>query len=105
MMRYDPSKRPTAADCLQHPYFQIKLPIPLSAKPDEEEAKTGAEEPALRASMENVAQLNGMPRAEAGENVRPTRPERSGRVKVTSRELMQNARYRPGVRPLALVSS
>jgi protein kinase len=32
MMRYDPQKRPTAAQCLQHPYFQVGgLPAQIAA--------------------------------------------------------------------------
>jgi serine/threonine protein kinase len=31
MLRYDPSKRPTASECLQHPFFKVKIPIPVNA--------------------------------------------------------------------------
>ena len=31
MLCYDPKKRPTAVQCLQHPFFQVKLPIPISS--------------------------------------------------------------------------
>ncbi len=97
-MRYDPSKRLTAAECLQHPYFQIRLPIPLSAKQDEEETKSKpAEEVGPRKSLE------GFPQLKEGE-IR--RAEGRGRAKkVTAKELMQNARYRPGVRPMTLRGS
>lgn len=94
MMRYDPSKRPSASECLQHPYFQVRLPIPLSAVNDEEESKT---KPGEETKREEFVPPNPMSRAEAGENAAPTRPA-AGRVKVTSKELMQNARYKPGVK-------
>ena len=31
MLHYDPAKRPTASQCLQYPFFQVKVPIPISA--------------------------------------------------------------------------
>jgi hypothetical protein len=31
MLKYDPAKRPTASECLQYPFFQVKVPIPISA--------------------------------------------------------------------------
>eukprot|EP00351_Strombidinopsis_sp_SopsisLIS2011_P003959 CAMPEP_0116873018 /NCGR_PEP_ID=MMETSP0463-20121206/3974_1 /TAXON_ID=181622 /ORGANISM="Strombidinopsis sp, Strain SopsisLIS2011" /LENGTH=51 /DNA_ID=CAMNT_0004514231 /DNA_START=726 /DNA_END=881 /DNA_ORIENTATION=- len=36
-MSYDPLKRPSAAECLQYPFFQVKIPVPLNA-PDFESA-------------------------------------------------------------------
>ena len=104
-MRYDPSKRPSASECLQHSYFQIRLPIPLSVKQDEEEIKAKpTEEQEPRTSLENFPQMNPLSRAEAGDNMPPAKPPQ-GRIKITSRELMQNARYKPGVKPLALRTS
>lgn len=37
MLNYDSAKRPTAADCLQYPFFQVRVPLPLNA-PDFESA-------------------------------------------------------------------
>ncbi len=31
MLKYDPAKRPTAAECLQYPFFKVSVPIPLNA--------------------------------------------------------------------------
>ena len=31
MMLYDPAKRPTAEECLQYPFFQVKVPVPMNA--------------------------------------------------------------------------
>lgn len=31
MLRYDPAKRPTASECLQHPFFKVKVPLPINA--------------------------------------------------------------------------
>ncbi len=31
MLHFDPAKRPTASECLQYPFFQVKVPIPVSA--------------------------------------------------------------------------
>ena len=31
MLHYNPEQRPTAVQCLQHPFFQVKLPIPVSS--------------------------------------------------------------------------
>ena len=31
MLSYNPDRRPTAVQCLQHPFFQVKLPIPISS--------------------------------------------------------------------------
>ena len=108
MMRYDPSKRPSASECLQHPYFQVRLPIPLSAAANSEEedtktkpavATTGAEElpPQTRDSMEEFSPKNMLARGD--ENIGKPR-----RIKITSKELMQNARYKPGVKPWTLRS-
>lgn len=98
MLRYDPTKRPSAAECLQHPYFQVRLPIPLSVASGEteEEAKKAPED-----KLQEVAessQLDQLKRAE--ENT-----QRPRKIKVTSKELLQNARYRPGVKPLALLKN
>ena len=30
-MLYDPAKRPTAEECLQYPFFQVKVPVPMNA--------------------------------------------------------------------------
>lgn len=105
MMMYEPSKRPTASKCLQHPYFQIRLPIPLSVCQDTEEVKAKPNEEAIqRASLEHFSQLNPFSRVEASNANHPTKPQQS-KVKITSKELLQNARYKPGVKPLALKSA
>ena len=102
MMRYDPSKRPTASECLQHPYFQIRLPIPLSVRQDEEESKgKPVEEVMPRANIDNFPQLNPLSRADVADNAVPPKPAQN-KIKVTSKELMQNARYKPGVKPFTL---
>ena len=31
MLHYDPAKRPTASECLQYPFFHVKVPIPVNA--------------------------------------------------------------------------
>lgn len=31
MLNYDPNKRPTASQCLQYPFFQVRVPIPINA--------------------------------------------------------------------------
>ena len=37
MMRYDPNKRPTAAECLQFEYFKVAIPIPINAPTNDRE--------------------------------------------------------------------
>ena len=96
MMRYDPTKRPSAADCLQHPYFQVRLPIPLSVTNEEKEEEKGKpidERPAK--TDDEFSPQNSLPWG--GEEM--ARPKRN---KITSKELMNNARYKPGVKPLLL---
>lgn len=31
MLQYDPAKRPTVSECLQYPFFRVRVPIPLNA--------------------------------------------------------------------------
>jgi len=31
MLNYDPSKRPSASECLQYPFFDVRVPIPVNA--------------------------------------------------------------------------
>jgi hypothetical protein len=31
MLHYDPNRRPTAQQCLQHKFFQVQVPIPINA--------------------------------------------------------------------------
>lgn len=98
MLRYDPTKRPSAAECLQHPYFQVRLPIPLSVASGEKEEEIKKPTEDKSQDLEDSSQLNELKRAE--ENI-----NRPRRIKITSKELMQNARYRPGVKPLAALKN
>jgi len=43
MLAYDPLKRPTASECLQHSFFKVKLPFPLNAPDIQEQAKAEAQ--------------------------------------------------------------
>ena len=42
MLQYDPAKRPTASECLQYPFFRVRVPIPLNAPDQTEEEEFDA---------------------------------------------------------------
>jgi len=96
MLRYDPSKRPSAAECLQHPFFQVRLPIPLSMSSGEKEEEVKKAMDEKTQDLEASSQFNELKRTD--ENI-----DRPKKIKITSKELMENARYRPGVKPLTII--
>ena len=53
MLQYDPKKRPTASQCLQYPFFRVRVPIPVNA-PDPTSAKS--EDEILNAILDQADQ-------------------------------------------------
>lgn len=90
MLIYDPKKRPTASDCLQHPFFLVKVPIPMNVAMDTIEDTSQKTEEKI------------IPKAEVFEKSVFKKEENeekkvNERKKISSLELMRNARYKPGV--------
>jgi len=82
LMKFDPQKRPTCAQALQYPYFQIGISLPISMKPFKE--KQGNQNKKVKA----MQVLDNYPPSSNGLNQKQS---------IGSR-LMKNSRYLPGTK-------
>lgn len=103
MLNYNPEKRPTAADALQHPFFQCHIPIPqsvsienLAKKFYNDVLKKEAEE-----EKEQAKNLQGFA-PQVIDEVDQKRQESQPVVNNITRLHMKKARYRPGVDSVAV---
>lgn len=77
MLIYDPKKRITALECLQHQYFQVNIPVQIE------------EQPLFKSKLENIDHKQEQRKTRFDNN-------NGGNSKKTSYYLTK-ARYRPGV--------
>ena len=101
MLHYNPEKRPTAAEALQHPFFQCHIPIPqsvslenLAKKFYNDSLKKDAEEEKFEEkSLEKFPKL--IEEELQGQQV----PSPSNNI---TRLHLKSSRYRPGVDSVAI---
>jgi len=102
MLNYNPEKRPTAAEALQHPFFQCHIPIPqsvnlenLAKKFYNDSLKKDEEE---KSDVKELHNFNPQLIEEETNKEQPPKPL----VNNISRLHMKNARYRPNVDSVAV---
>ena len=97
MLKYEPNKRPTASECLQHEYFKIRVAFPLCIEEREEEE----ERDPLEGSIDLLSMSHKeLIMEEVGKAEKETKPRG-----FSSMAMLKDARYRPGVRSLAVANS
>jgi serine/threonine protein kinase len=104
MLKYDPAKRPTAAECLQYPFFKVRVPIPVSAPviTNQEDVDRILDEADLSLSRRpsefqrefDKKQRQAILREETGNQDTESGVQKS---KISSLGLLRKARYKPGV--------
>lgn len=87
MLQYNPEDRPTASQCLAHPYFAVKIPIPLSVDLEQYSPE--------EISAEDEEELNSE-RDKFADTIRDMNKKMKAPKKVSSLAMMKAARYRPG---------
>ena len=104
MLNYNPDKRPTAAEALQHPFFQCHIPIPQSVSLENlakkfyndslKKDKDKEEEKFDEQSLEKFPQLI----EEELQGERQVAPPSNNITRLH----IKNSRYRPGVDSVAI---
>ncbi|GMH40488.1 hypothetical protein BSKO_08392 [Bryopsis sp. KO-2023] len=105
---WDPSRRPTAVQCLQHPYFQVGIrgPLPLRSPAKKERgvkrssSGIGADWELPSIPLRNPRPSNGL--SEAPTNMPVPKPTCNvgSSLPPMKQSYVRNARYRTGVQPL-----
>ena len=97
-LHWDPSKRPTAAQCLQMPFFQTGITAPLkSAEEPKPEAQRTREVPvAAETGKPRVAQ---QPRVAQRESAKPDAPSASAAATTSQQEHYSRRHARPEKEP------
>ena len=91
MLAYDPKKRPTASECLQHPYFQVRVPIPLAMSMDELESKQPRSE-----GKDTAPQQISIRHEKEAKREEPEKKQNKI-IKMSTMQLLKTCRYKPGV--------
>mmetsp|Transcript_57535 Transcript_57535/g.65636 ORF Transcript_57535/g.65636 Transcript_57535/m.65636 type:complete len:366 (-) Transcript_57535:171-1268(-) len=102
MLHWDPAKRPTASELLQHPYFQVRIPLAMNADLSAEETKTESSTTQKLRETRGATENRNFPRGGREEVSRPSGEQMA--CVVSSGYYIKHARYRPGVKTVKLMS-
>lgn len=102
MLKYDPAKRPTAAECLQYPFFKVRVPIPVNApvttNQDDVDRILEEELSLSRRPSEFQREFDKKQRqAILNEEIFGEETGSQSKAKASSLSLLRKARYKPGV--------
>eukprot|EP00818_Percolomonas_sp_WS_P006460 CAMPEP_0117444132 /NCGR_PEP_ID=MMETSP0759-20121206/5071_1 /TAXON_ID=63605 /ORGANISM="Percolomonas cosmopolitus, Strain WS" /LENGTH=378 /DNA_ID=CAMNT_0005236165 /DNA_START=1300 /DNA_END=2436 /DNA_ORIENTATION=+ len=94
MLHFDPSKRPTCAQCLQYPYFQVGMSIPLStpSKPSSSSHKNTAGTSRISAAKKYYQNQTHIGRNDESS----MHQSKFGTSSSHSSSFLSNSRYKPG---------